>query len=130
MRLALDDNAAVNPIIAEGQVLDVHGEVVALAGKLDQSGTALRGIDQEIMTRELATAGFRRRLTLRDIDRTGHICTGTRRVRVRLSHANSRVDDDGIVVESLSTAADVRPPSQEPDDCGGRLATLSSAHAV
>jgi hypothetical protein len=64
-------------------VLDAHGEVVALTGELDQSGMALRRIDQEIMTRGLVAAGFGRRLSLRDIDRTGHVCKGTRKVRVR-----------------------------------------------
>jgi hypothetical protein len=52
IRLPLDNNAAVNPIIADGQVPDVHREVVALAGEIDQSGMPLRGVDQELMTRQ------------------------------------------------------------------------------
>ena len=55
-------------------MLDVHREVVALAGEFDQSGMALRAVDQELMTRQLA-AGFCRRLTLRDLDSTGHFWT-------------------------------------------------------
>ena len=74
IRFPLDNNAAVNPIIADGKVLDVHREVVALAGEVDQSGMAFGVVDQELMTRRLA-AGFCRRLTLRDIDSTGHLWT-------------------------------------------------------
>jgi hypothetical protein len=40
VRLPLHHNTAVNPIIADSQVLDVYGEVVAPTGELYQSGMA------------------------------------------------------------------------------------------
>lgn len=49
---------------------------------------ALRAVDQQLVTRELVAAGFGLRLTLRDIDKTGQ----------SVLDANSRSDDDGIVV--------------------------------
>jgi hypothetical protein len=52
-------------------VLDVYSEVVGPAGELGQRGMPLPMIDQEVMT----LAGFARRLTVRDIDRTGHVST-------------------------------------------------------
>jgi len=57
-------------------MLDPHGEVVALQGELDQSGMALRAIDQELMTRGLVGLGFGRDSTLRDIKGTGQLWTG------------------------------------------------------
>jgi hypothetical protein len=112
-------------------VLDPYGEVVRPAGELDERGMSLRAIDQQFMTRELVAAGFGRRLILRDIDRTAHVWIRRVKSAAGLSDTNSRSDDDGIVVESLSTAAR-HPiiPSQSPNDCGARRDRLYSAHAV
>ena len=82
VRLPLDDNAAVEPVIADGQVLDAYVEVVALAGEIDQSGMPLRRIDQELVTHAFAAVGSGRCLAMfRDIDRTGHVWRGKPKVR-------------------------------------------------
>jgi hypothetical protein len=93
IRLPLDNDAAVNPIIADGQVLDAHREIVGLAGEFDQSGTARRGVDQKLMTRQLAAGGCAR-LTLPEIEWTGRFWAALGSPRRDLS-GSIRGDDDG-----------------------------------
>jgi hypothetical protein len=113
-------------------VLDVYGEVVGPAGELDQSGMLLPAIDQELMTRELWPAAVSRRQTLGNIDRIGHVWTGRETSAVGPDPTRiRRSDDDGIVIESLSTTA-VTPHHTivSSNDYGGRRGRRYSAHAV
>jgi hypothetical protein len=61
MRLPFDDNATVNTIVADRQVLHADVEVVALAREFEQSGVPFRRIDSKLVTYEPIASGYRRR---------------------------------------------------------------------
>jgi hypothetical protein len=63
MRLAFDDNATVNAIIADGQVFHADVEVVALSRESKQGGVPFRRIDSKLVTYDTTAPGYRRRVT-------------------------------------------------------------------
>src|SRR5437763_2450492 len=72
IRFPLDNDAAVNAVIANGQALHADVEVEALAHETNERGMPLRRIDQQLMARAVA-AGFGRGFVMScGIDGTGH----------------------------------------------------------
>lgn len=87
MRLPFDDNATVNTIIADRQVLHTDVEVVALAREFEQSGVPFRRIDSKLVTYDPIALGDRRRAnSFHDTDDVddigiGHVWRGKPKVR-------------------------------------------------
>ena len=50
---SLDNDAAIEAVIADGQVFQADVELVAFAGEPDQRGLSLGGIDQQFMTADI-----------------------------------------------------------------------------
>jgi hypothetical protein len=91
MRLPFDDNATVDTIIADRQVLHADVEVVALAREFEQSGVPFRRIDSKLVTYDPIASGDRRRANTfhvtDDVDDIGigHVWRGKPKVRVVVS---------------------------------------------
>ncbi len=87
MRLALDNNATVKAIIADGQVLHADIEVVALAREIEQSRVSFRRIDSKNVTYDTIASSCRHRAAIfhdaDDVDDIGigHVWRGKPKVR-------------------------------------------------
>ena len=77
MRLPLDDNATVEAVIADSQLLHAHIEVVALARESEQGRVSFRRIDAQIVTHDAIASGWRcPRDSFHDSDDVDYIGTG------------------------------------------------------